>query len=123
METVKPSTTAGEYVITASKGIVTGYTFTTHTTVYYKVAAVTWTSAVSKATTTGAGYYTNGDDITVVLTRTSGAFSKASYTATVTGITGTSTVTVSGDKKTATVKVSGITGLTDDVDSWSIALS
>ena len=123
--TVEKVTVNGdEYDITASKGIVTGYTFTTNTTVYYKVAAVTWTSAVSKATTTGAGYYTNGDDITVVLTRTSGAFAASSYTATATGISGSSTTaTVSSDKKTVTVKVSGITGLTDDVDSWSIALS
>ena len=88
----------------------------------FKVADVTWSSTKSKATTTGAGYYTNDDEITVVLTSDAG-FAKNSYTATVTGISGTATATVSSDKKTVTVKISSISGLTADVDSWSIALS
>ena len=87
----------------------------------FKVADVTWSSTKSKATTTGAGYYTNGDEITVVLTSDAG-FAKNSYTATVTGISGTATATVSSDKKTVTVKISSISGLTADVDSWSITL-
>ena len=120
--------TGTEYAWTVqdSHGFETTYKFTAANTSFvevFKVADVTWTSNVSKATTTGAGYYASGDKITVVLTRTSGTFSRDSYTATVTGITGTATAIVSADKKTVTVEISSISGLTADVDSWSITLS
>ena len=92
----------GEYKLTATKGAVSGYEFTTNTTVYYKV-----TFAINAAyeINVQSAYMAQGDEITIVVT--GGDWSSVTMTAT--GSTGTFTVTSQSGSSPCTAKIKATT--------------
>ena len=95
---VKLDSSSGEYKLTATKGAVSGYEFTTNTTVYYKV-----TFAINAAykINVQSAYMAQGDEITIVVT--GGDWSSVTMTAT--GSTGTFNVTSQSGSSPCTAKI------------------
>ena len=107
-------TASGEYEISASKGSVTGYTFTTKTTTYYKVA-VKYNNPSAVATSNVE--FAQKDSVIVVTVKNANgsAFASTYTTATCTGVTGTvSNFKQADDNKSATFSYTVTDTLTAD---------
>ena len=75
VEGVKIDATTGEYAITASKDGVSGYVFTTRTTIYFKVTVkVADSISATVSATANVGYAASGNDVTVTIKKNSGTF-------------------------------------------------
>ena len=91
----------------------------------YKVAGATLASTTdgwAELVENGAGTYANGDTITLTFVKDDKTTFSGSYAYALTDLTGATTATKSVDQKTLIVSIV-VSGLTDDVDSWTISFN